>query len=163
MTDDISKNNPDESDILLAEIGDYMSSPVFSVDHDSTVQEAAIYMQASNIGSVLVPVNIDNPLIRQAPKDKVYSKMEELIDLFILVTEGVKPPKGEVYVPVEGANGELGFYLVSDGTGKPLKCRVRPPCFAITQAMPRLCKGLLLADIIPTFDQINLIGGECDR
>lgn len=109
------------------------------------------------------PVNIDNPLIRQPAKDKVYSKMEELIDLFILVTEGVKPPKGEVYVPVEGANGELGFYLVSDGTGKPLKCRVRPPCFAITQAMPRLCKGALLADIIPTFDQINLIGGECDR
>ena len=109
------------------------------------------------------PVNIDNPLIRQAPKDKVYSKMEELIDLFIVVTEGVKPPKGEVYFPVEGANGELGFYLVSDGTGKPVKCRVRPPCFAITQAMSRLCKGSLLADIIPTFDQINLIGGECDR
>ena len=109
------------------------------------------------------PVNIDDPLIRQASKDKVYSKMEELIDLFILVSEGVKPPKGEVYLPVEGANGELGFYLVSDGTGKPLKCRVRPPCFALTQAMPRLCKGSLLADIIPTFDQINLIGGECDR
>ncbi|MBT44865.1 MAG: NADH-quinone oxidoreductase subunit D [Deltaproteobacteria bacterium] len=109
------------------------------------------------------PVNIDDPLIRQASKDKVYSKMEELIDLFILVSEGVKPPKGEVYLPTEGANGELGFYLVSDGTGKPLKCRVRPPCFALTQAMPRLCKGSLLADIIPTFDQINLIGGECDR
>ena len=109
------------------------------------------------------PVNIDNPLIRQASKDQVYSKMEELIDLFMIVTEGIKPPKGEVYLPVEGANGELGFYLVSDGTGKPLKCRVRPPCFAITQAMPRLCKGSLLADIIPTFDQINLIGGECDR
>ena len=102
-------------------------------------------------------------MIRQASKDKVYSKMEELIDLFILVSEGVKPPKGEVYFPTEGANGELGFYLVSDGTGKPLKCRVRPPCFALTQAMPRLCKGSLLADIIPTFDQINLIGGECDR
>lgn len=109
------------------------------------------------------PVNTDNPLIRLTSKDYVYTKMEELIDHFILVTEGIKPPKGEVYFPVEGGNGEVGFYLVSDGSGKPLKCRVRPPCFAITQAMPRLCKGALLPDIIPTFDQINLIGGECDR
>ena len=89
--------------------------------------------------------------------------MEALIDHFIVVTEGIKPPKGEVYFPVEGGNGEVGFYLVSNGSGKPVKCRVRPPCFAITQAMPRLCIGSLLADIIPTFDQINLIGGECDR
>lgn len=109
------------------------------------------------------PVNLDNPLVRVPSKDHVYSKMEELIDHFIVVTEGIKPPKGEVYFPVEGGNGEVGFYLVSDGGGKPLKCRVRPPCFAITQAMPRLCIGSFLADIIPTFDQINLIGGECDR
>ena len=109
------------------------------------------------------PINTDDPLVRLPSKDDVYSKMEELIDHFIVVTEGIKPPKGEVYFPVEGGNGELGFYLVSDGSGKPLKCRVRPPCFAITQAMPKLCKGSLLADIIPTFDQINLIGGECDR
>ena len=109
------------------------------------------------------PINTDDPLVRLPSKDEVYSKMEELIDHFIVVTEGIKPPKGEVYFPVEGGNGELGFYLVSDGSGKPLKCRVRPPCFALTQAMPRLCKGSLLADIIPTFDQINLIGGECDR
>lgn len=109
------------------------------------------------------PVNSNDPRVHLPPKDEVYSKMEELIDHFIVVTEGIKPPKGEVYFPVEGANGELGFYLVSDGSGKPMKCRVRPPCFALTQAMPLLCKGALLADIIPTFDQINLIGGECDR
>tara|TARA_B100000315_G_scaffold142152_1_gene131179 strand:+ start:5825 stop:7015 length:1191 start_codon:yes stop_codon:yes gene_type:complete len=109
------------------------------------------------------PVNADDPIVRLPAKDHVYSKMEELIDHFIIVTDGIKPPKGEVYFPVEGSNGELGFYLVSDGGGKPVKCRVRPPCFALTQAMPRLCIGSFLADIIPTFDQINLIGGECDR
>jgi len=109
------------------------------------------------------PVNTDDPIVRLPAKDHVYTKMEALIDHFIVVTEGIKPPKGEVYFPVEGGNGEVGFYLVSDGSGKPVKCRVRPPCFAITQAMPRLCIGSLLADIIPTFDQINLIGGECDR
>ncbi len=109
------------------------------------------------------PVNIDDPHIRQAAKEDIATKMEELIQHFIVTTEGVKPPKGEVYFPVEGANGELGFYLVSDGGGKPLKCRVRSPSFLLTQAMPRLCKGSLLADIIPTFDQLNMIGGECDR
>jgi NADH-quinone oxidoreductase subunit D len=57
----------------------------------------------------------------------------------------------------------LGFYLVSDGTGKPYKCRVRPPSFTMTQAMGDMCKGGMLADIIPTFDMINMIGGECDR
>ncbi len=108
-------------------------------------------------------INIDDPRIRQPAKEDIYNKMEELIHHFIVVTEGVKPPKGEVYFPIEGANGELGFYLVSDGSGKPLKCRVRPPSFLLTQAMPLLCKGRLLADIIPTFDQLNMIGGECDR
>ncbi|MFV1950476.1 MAG: NADH dehydrogenase (quinone) subunit D [Nitrospinota bacterium] len=109
------------------------------------------------------PVNIDDPRIRVSSKDYTYTRMEELIDHFKVVTEGIKPPKGEVYFAVEGANGELGFYLVSDGSGKPVKCRVRPPCFAITQAMPRMVKGALIADIIPTFDMVNLIGGECDR
>ncbi len=109
------------------------------------------------------PINIDDPRVRLPSKDYVYTRMEELIDHFKVVTEGIKPPKGEVYFAVEGANGELGFYLVSDGGGKPVKCRVRPPCFAITQAMPRMVKGAMIADIIPTFDMINLIGGEIDR
>ena len=109
------------------------------------------------------PINIDDPKFRQPPKDQIYTKMEELIDHFIVVTGGICPPVGEVYLPVEGANGELGFYLVSDGSGKPVKCRVRPPCFYLTQAMPMLCEGSLLSDIIPTFDQLNMIGGECDR
>ncbi len=108
-------------------------------------------------------INVDDPRVRQPAKEQIYGKMEELIDHFVLVSEGIKPPKGEVYVPVEGANGEVGFYLVSNGGGKPLKCRVRPPSFLLTQAMPRLCEGRLLSDIIPTFDQLNMIGGECDR
>ena len=89
--------------------------------------------------------------------------MEELIEQFKLVTEGMRPPAGEVYQAVEGANGELGFYLVSNGTGKPWKCRCRAPSFSNTQAMRDMVRGALLADIVPTFDMINMIGGECDR
>lgn len=109
------------------------------------------------------PINVKNPYLRNPAKPDVYSRMEEMIAHFKMVIDGLKPPVGEVYFPTEAANGELGFYLVSDGTGKPYKCRVRPPSFVLTSAMDHIIKGTMLADIIPTFDMINMIGGECDR
>ena len=109
------------------------------------------------------PINTDNPYLRIPSKQDVYSQMEEMIAHFKVVIDGVKPPVGEVYYATEAANGELEFYLVSDGSGKPWKCRVRPPCFTMTGALPDLCKGGMLADIVPTFDMLNMIGGECDR
>jgi len=109
------------------------------------------------------PINTDNPYLRIPSKQDVYSQMEEMIAHFKVVIDGVKPPVGEVYYATEAANGELGFYIVSDGSGKPWKCRVRPPCFTMTGARPELCTGGMLADIIPTFDMLNMIGGECDR
>ena len=109
------------------------------------------------------PVDIDDPTIRWPGKSRVYGSMEELIDQFKLVTEGPKPPRGEVYVGTESANGEIGFFLVSDGSGKPYKCRARTPSFSNTQPLARMVTGRLLADLVPTFDMINMIGGECDR
>ncbi len=109
------------------------------------------------------PINIDMPQVRWPSKDDIGTRIDSLIFHFKTVIEGIKPPPGEVYLAVEGGNGEVGFYLVSDGTGKPYKCRVRPPCFPLTAAMSRLMKGRLIADIVPTFDMINMIGGECDR
>jgi NADH-quinone oxidoreductase subunit D len=109
------------------------------------------------------PVDIDDPRFRWPAKGKVFNRMEELIDQFKLVTEGMRPPAGEVYQAVEGANGELGFYLVSNGTGKPWKCRCRAPSFSNTHALRDMIQGALLADVIPTFDMVNMIGGECAR
>ena len=109
------------------------------------------------------PINVDNPYLRQPSKQDVYSKMEEMIAHFKMTIEGLKPPVGEVYMATEAANGELGFYLVSDGGGRPYKCRVRPPCFTMTAGVEEIVRGGMLADIIPTFDMINMIGGECDR
>jgi NADH-quinone oxidoreductase subunit D len=68
-----------------------------------------------------------------------------------------------VYFPVEGANGELGFYVVSDGSNRPYRVRVRPPCFAIMSALPKLLVGDMFADVTPTFGSVNMIGGELDR
>ncbi len=108
-------------------------------------------------------VVLDDPRIILPPKQEVYNSIEGMIGHFKLIVDGIKVPPGEVYSYTEGGNGELGFYIVSDGTGRPYKCRVRPPCFCIVSALPELIKDRPLADIVPTFDMMNMIGGECDR
>jgi NADH-quinone oxidoreductase subunit D len=99
------------------------------------------------------------------PKEDTYGNIEGLMRHFKLVMygHGVRPPKGEAYFPVEGANGELGFYVVSDGAGSPYRVRVRPPCFSIVSALPKLLVGDMMADVTPTFGSVNMIGGELDR
>jgi NADH-quinone oxidoreductase subunit C/D len=109
------------------------------------------------------PVQIDDPRMTMPPKAEVYGTIEGLMNHFKLIIEGIKPPPGEAYVPVEGANGELGFYVVSDGTGRPYRCRVRPPCFALMQGLQKMLKGGMVADIVATFGTINMIAGENDR
>ena len=98
-------------------------------------------------------------------KEDTYGNIEGLMQQFKLVMfgHGVRPPKGEVYFPVEGANGELGFYVVSDGAGCAYRVRVRPPCFAIMSALSKLLVGGMMADMVPTFGSVNMIGGELDR
>ena len=98
-------------------------------------------------------------------KEDTYGNIEGLMQQFKLVMfgHGVRPPQGEVYFPVEGANGELGFYVVSDGAGCAYRVRVRPPCFAIMSALPKLLTGDMIADMVPTFGSVNMIGGELDR
>ena len=99
------------------------------------------------------------------PKEDTYGNIEGLMQQFKLVMlgHGIRAPKGEVYFPVEGANGELGFYIVSDGAAGAYRVRVRPPCFAIMSALSKLLTGEMIADIVPTFGSVNMIGGELDR
>ena len=108
-------------------------------------------------------MEVDDRLVVMPPKAETYNTIEDTIAHFKLVIDGVRPPAGEVYGYTEAANGELGFYLVSDGTGQPVKMRCRPPCFFGMAALHKLIEGHMVADIIPTFDTINMIGGECDR
>lgn len=96
-------------------------------------------------------------------KKEVYGNIEGLMNHFMLVIKGLRPPKGEVYDATEAANGELGFYLVSDGSGNPYRLKVRPPCFAIYQSFPKQVTGGLVADVITVLGSMNLIAGELDR
>jgi NADH:ubiquinone oxidoreductase subunit D len=98
-------------------------------------------------------------------KEDTYGNIEGLMNHFKLVMygHGICPPVGEAYFPVEGANGELGFYIVSDGKDKPWRVRVHPPCFAIMAALPKCLVGGMMADLIPTFGSVNMIAGELDR
>ena len=109
------------------------------------------------------PVEVNNPKVVLPPKQQTYNTIEGMINHFKLIVDGIEVPPGEVYGYTEGGNGELGFYLVSDGTGRPVKCRVRPPGFMQMTAMGKLIENHMIADIIPTFDTLNMIGGECDR
>jgi NADH-quinone oxidoreductase subunit D len=99
------------------------------------------------------------------PKEDTYGNIEGLMHHFKLVMmgHGIRPPTGEAYAAVEGANGELGFYVVSDGSERPWRVRVRPPCFTIMGALSKMLVGDMLADIVPTFGSVNMIGGELDR
>ncbi len=109
------------------------------------------------------PVMIRDSRFALPPKRDVYNSIEGLMNHFKIVMEGIKIPAGEVYFAVEGGNGELGFYLVSDGSGRPYRVRVRPPCFYAMGVVGKLLTGLMIADVIPTFGMVNMIGGECDR
>lgn len=96
-------------------------------------------------------------------KRDVYGNIEGLMNHFMLVIKGLRPPVGEIYDYVEAANGELGFYLVSDGSGRPYRLKVRPPCFAIYQSFSKQITGGLVADVISVLGSMNLIAGELDR
>jgi len=109
------------------------------------------------------PISVDDRRCVLPPKHLVYSEIESLINHFKLIMEGPQVPAGEVYTAHEAPNGELGFYLVSTGGGMPYRMHVRSPSFVHMGGLHRLLEGYQLADIIPTFGSVNMIGGECDR
>ena len=110
-------------------------------------------------------VNVHDKTVVLPPKENAYGSIEGLMNHFMLVMDGygIRPPAGEAYFAAEGANGELGFYVVSDGGDRPYRVRCRPPCLPPVAALPRMIEGQMVADIIPTFGSVNMIGGELDR
>jgi len=109
------------------------------------------------------PINIDDHRIILPPKSKTMSEMEVMIHHFKQVMEGPRPPIGESYVAVESPKGEKGYYMVSDGTAKPVRWRIRPPSFVNLSAIPKMVEGHLLSDVIAINASIDIVMGEIDR
>ncbi len=109
------------------------------------------------------PINVDDPRVTLPPKSSAMSDMEAMIYHFKQVMEGIKPPAGEAYMGMENPKGELGYYFVSDGTAKPVRWRIRPPAFINLAALPKLCEGALLSDVIAINASIDIVMGEVDR
>ncbi len=109
------------------------------------------------------PVMTDDPRVALPPKSDAYNTIESMIRHFKHIVDGIRVPASEAYTFVEGGNGELGFFIVADGTGRPYKCYCRSPSFVHLSTASTLIHGHLIADIVPIFGMINMIGGECDK
>lgn len=109
------------------------------------------------------PVIVDDYKVALPPKEKVYTRMESLIHHFKLIMHGMEMPVGEVYSATEAANGELGYYLVSDGGKNPYRIHVRPPCLPIFNSFDSKVRGRLIADAVSELGAMNIIAGELDR
>jgi NADH-quinone oxidoreductase subunit C/D len=164
---DVRKSNPYigyetyDWDVPVAEGGDTFAR--FLVRFEEMRQSLRILQQAIDRGLPPGPVIVDNPYVAMPPKEKVYNEMESLIYHFKLIMHGIQPPVGEAYFQVEGGNGELGFYVVSDGTKNPYRVRVRPPCFPIFEAYPYMILGQTIPDAIAALGSLNIIAGELDH
>ncbi len=109
------------------------------------------------------PIRADHPALALPEKKETYGNIEGLVNHFKLIMHGVRVPRGEAYVASEAANGELGFYIVSDGGQTPYKCRCRAACFHLYSAFPRLVEGGMIADAIAVLGSLNIIAGELER
>jgi NADH-quinone oxidoreductase subunit D len=109
------------------------------------------------------PINVDDARVILPPKTKATTEMESMIHHFKQVMEGPRPPIGESYVAVESPKGEKGYYMVSDGTPKPVRWRIRPPSFVNLSAIPRMSEGHLLSDVIAINASVDIVMGEIDR
>ena len=164
---DVRKTNPYlgyetyDWDVPIAEGGDTYAR--FLVRFEEMRQSINIIQQAIKRGLPDGPVMVNSPYVALPPKEKVYNEMESLIYHFKLIMHGIQPPVGETYFQVEGGNGELGFYIVSDGTKNPYRVRCRPPCFPIFEAYAKMITGQTIPDAIAGLGSLNIIAGELDH
>uniref|UniRef100_A0A7V4LDQ6 NADH-quinone oxidoreductase subunit D n=1 Tax=Desulfobacca acetoxidans TaxID=60893 RepID=A0A7V4LDQ6_9BACT len=108
-------------------------------------------------------IRVDDPRVSLPPKEKVYSDIAGLINHFKLIQEGIKPPPGEIYQAIEAPKGELGFYLVSDGSARPFRVKIRTPSFVVLNATDKLATGMLLADLIAIIGTMDIVLADVDR
>ena len=149
-----------EFEVPLGEAGDVYDRYLVRVAEMRQSQKIAL--QALE-GMPEGPLRTDNPKVVPPPKERLSYDMEALIHHFKIFTEGYHVPAGEVYQAIESPRGELGYYIISDGTPKPYKVKVRGPCFSNLYAMPEMVRGGLVGDVVAAMGSIDIVLGEVDR
>ncbi len=149
-----------EFDVPTAEVGDAYNR--YRVRMEEMRQSCRLVAQATDrlpAGEIMS----HDPRLWRPPKEEVFSNVENLIQYCYLAMHGITPPKGEVYVKVEGSKGELGYYIISDGSAKPYRVHIRTPSFSNVAIIPKLAKGRLLPDLVPIIGAIDIVLGEIDK
>jgi NADH-quinone oxidoreductase subunit D len=150
-----------EFDVPTGERGDVYDRYLVRVEE--MCQSARIARQALERITPLGVFDIQDYRIVPPPKDKVYTEMEALIQHFLIYSQGFTVPPGEAYVPIEGPRGEHGFSIVSDGTNRPYRVKLRAPSFYACQALPKMIIGGLIADVIAVIGSTDVVMGDVDR
>jgi len=127
------------------------------------MRESNKIVQQALAGMPSGPVKADAPKVVLPDREAMKTQMESLIYHFKIITEGFAVPEGEVYQAVESPRGEMGYYVVSDGTAKPYRVHMRGASFANLQALPKMCEGRLIADVVAAIGSIDIVLGEIDR
>jgi NADH-quinone oxidoreductase subunit C/D len=147
-------------DIALGSVGDVYDRIMVRFEE---IRQSKRIIEQAMLRLPKGPVCVENHAVSLPKKQDVYTNIEGLMNQFKLVFEGVKVPAKEYYRAIEGGNGELGFFIVSDGSGTPYKVKVRPPCFYAMAAYPSIIEGGMIADAILSLGSLNIIAGELDR
>jgi len=127
------------------------------------LRESIAIVQQALDGMPSGPIKADAPKVVLPDREKMKTQMEAMIYHFKIITEGFSDPEGEVYQAVESPRGEMGYYVVSDGTAKPYRVHMRSACLANLQLLPAMCEGRLIADVVAAIGSIDIVLGEIDR
>ncbi len=164
---DLRKKAPyDLYDTVDFEVPIYHGGDVYDryrIRMDEARESIKIIRQLLDRGIPAGPHIVDDPHVALPPKDACYNQMEAMIYHFKLIMDGIQVPAGECYSAVEAPNGELGFYAISDGSAKPYRLKVRPPCFPLFASFPALITGGTVSDAVISLGGLNVIAGELER
>src|SRR5271163_4416643 len=146
--------------VPISQVGDVWARYVVRIEE---MRESVKICQQALDGMPEGPIKADSPKVVLPDREKMKTEMEALIYHFKIVTEGFAVPAGEVYQAIESPRGEMGYYVVSDGTAKPYRVHMRAPSFANLQTLAKMCEGGLIADVIAAIGSIDVVLGEIDR
>ncbi len=146
--------------VPTSQVGDVWARYIVRLEE---MRESVKICQQALDGMPEGPIKADSPKVVLPDREKMKTEMEALIYHFKIVTEGFTVPAGEVYQAIESPRGEMGYYVVSDGTAKPYRVHMRNPTFASLQALQTMCAGRLIADVVAVIGSIDIVLGEIDR